>query len=34
VIIARFGFPALALACAALALLPLVSAWRVRPSRL
>jgi len=30
VVIARAGFPALALACAVLALLPLLSAWRVR----
>ncbi|WP_245808353.1 MFS transporter [Deinococcus hopiensis] len=29
VVIAHVGFPALALACAALALLPLLSAWRV-----
>ncbi|ANE43005.1 MFS transporter [Deinococcus puniceus] len=29
-VIARAGFPALAYACAVLALLPLVSAWRVR----
>ncbi|MFC3718730.1 MFS transporter [Deinococcus metalli] len=31
VVIARVGFPVLAAACAAWALLPLVSAWRVRP---
>lgn len=30
VVIARAGFPVLALACAVLALLPLLSAWRVR----
>ncbi|GAA0497992.1 MFS transporter [Deinococcus depolymerans] len=32
VIIARAGFPVLAGTCAVLALLPLISAWRVRPT--
>lgn len=32
-VIARAGFPALAVTCAVLAALPLISAWRARPAR-